>query len=231
MSLKEDFDRDGLVIARKVLDVEVHQAWAFLAIANRKVKRFSPVEVNGPFGGSLESLPLEARITELAGEALGCGPHLYNFRLVVKDKSSFNAVFLHQDVGYHIGTMPKLSAFVALSEVTPGNGGMTFWLGTHKYGYLGDVGEIDRKHIPQGCVSICPILAPGDIVLMHSALWHESGPKLTAPDRIMADIIYQRADDPARTLPREGIFVRSRSSRLKQLQEENDALTTLRATS
>jgi ectoine hydroxylase-related dioxygenase (phytanoyl-CoA dioxygenase family) len=85
------------------------------------------------------------------------------------------------------------------------------------------VGEIDPAILTTKPEIICPVLAPGDVVLMHSALWHESGPRVTGPDRVLADIIYQRADDPARALPREGIFVRSRSSRLRELQAQVDA--------
>ena len=53
---------------------------------------------------------------------------------------------------------------------------------------------------------------------MHSATWHESGANTCGIDRVLIDIIYQRADDPAIAVPRDGVFKRSRSSRLRELQ-------------
>lgn len=225
MTLKEEFDQNGVVLLPKLFHATFASAWLVIEterIASRVVNKFNPVEVDGEISAALRCAERFPDLLEAVGDALECIPAVYNFRLVVKDKHAENAVFLHQDCGYHIGSMPKLSAFVALSEVTPKNGGMVFWLGTHKFGYLGDVGEIDRKHL-KGRDAIWPVLAPGDVVLMHSALWHESGPKVSGPDRVMADIIYQRGDDPARLLPRDGLFVRSRSSRLRELQAIVDA--------
>lgn len=225
--LKEEFDRNGVVVIREALArvsvEELQAAWAAYYSTERLVNRWNPVEVKGPFPELLEAMPRMPDIYRHVMDVLDHGCACYNFRFVVKDEHSTKPVFLHQDCGYHIGSLPKLSAFVPLSSVIPENGGMKFWLGTHKYGYLGDVGEINPAIHPGTPNVICPVLAPGDIVLMHSALWHESGPKVTGPNRVMADIIYQHADDPARAIPREGVFVRSRSSRLAELQAQADA--------
>ena len=226
MSIKDDFAREGVVVLPALVHRTVVQewqaAWAAYYSTERMLNRFNPVEVKGPFGEVLNGIPLHPAIRRSVKEVLQDWLHVYNFRFVVKDARSAAPVFLHQDCGYHVGSATKLSAFVALSDVTPENGGMRFWLGTHKYGYLGDVGEIDRKHT-ESHRSICPVLAPGDVVLMHSALWHESGPNVSGPNRVLADIIYQRGDDVSRLLPRDGIFVRSRSSRLRELQAIVDA--------
>lgn len=222
-NLKEAFDHDGVVVLRDEVGpekvAEWQAAWAEFAKTQRVVG-FNPVEVTGPFPDTLEAMQRYSVIARAARLALDDSPFVYNFRFIVKDAQSSGPVFLHQDVGYHIGSLPKLSAFVALSSVTPENGGLHFWLGTHKYGYLGDVGEINPDILLTKPRVICPVLAAGDIVLMDSALWHHSGPKVHGPDRILADIIYMRSDDPSRAIPREGVFVRSRVSRLKEMQDK-----------
>lgn len=223
--IREEFERDGLVILRGLLAgdfPEFREAWDKFYDATR-TPGWNPVEVKGPFTNELDILPHSPTLRNAVRDVLGIGPRLYNFRFLVKDDRSPDAVFLHQDCGYHVGSMPKLSAFIAFSSVIPENGGLKFWLGTHRYGYLGDVGEINPNIIAKPEI-VCPVLAPGDVVLMHSALWHESGPKVTGPDRVMADAIFQRADDPSYDIKREAsLFVRSRSSRLIELQKQVDA--------
>jgi hypothetical protein len=130
--------------------------------------------------------------------------------------------------------MNKLSAFIPLSSVTPENGALTFFPGTHRLGYLGDAGEINPDILDSDWPTICPSLEPGDVVFMNSLTWHQSGPHTGGEDRIMADIIYQPADDPSCSeivrgewmtdmrldrIPRNEFFRRSRTSRLVELEK------------
>src|SRR5581483_11638430 len=130
---------------------------------------------------------------------LAFGPDiaLYNQRFVVKDEHSRTPVFAHQDYCYHVGWPNKASAFVALSPMTPENGGMVFYPGTHHFGYLGDAGEINIDILEPGWPELAPSLDPGDVAIMNSCTWHRSGPHVSGPDRVLADIIYQPADDPS----------------------------------
>ena len=91
----------------------------------------------------------------------------------------------------------KASFFVPLSYAGKKNGGLTFYPGTHKYGYLGDAGEIDSDAFPEKWPQFTPELEPGDIAIMNSLLWHKSGINEAGIDRIVADIIYQPANDPS----------------------------------
>lgn len=220
--LRADFLKDGIVVLRGLCEYHVprwQEAWRGFYNPSR-THGWNPVEVCGPFPSVLEEIKNNRELVGNVEEALNAAATVYNFRFVVKDEASSNAVFLHQDCGYHIGSAPKLSAFVALSSVIPENGGLQFWTGTHKYGYLGDVGEINPAIIKRPKV-ICPVLAPGDVVLMDSCLWHQSGPKVCGPDRILADVIFQMAGDPSREIKKDAsIFVRSRTSRLKEMQEK-----------
>lgn len=234
------FERDGFALVRRALDdssVKILQAgWAIFSQTGREVK-YNPVAVEGPFNPTLDLLPKHPELLRIVEAAFGPDIALYNYRFVVKDKHARGEVFPHQDTGYHVGFPRKASLFVALSECDSQNGGMKFYTGTHKYGYLGDAGEIAQQLL-EGRSWSCPFLEPGDAVLMHSALWHASFAHISGPDRVLADIIYQPADDPSgkellrgewRCTPEpwlrtEGIFKRSRASRLKDLQEQNDRL-------
>ena len=92
--------------------------------------------------------------------------------------------------------MNRASFFVPLSNVTARNGAMTYFLGTHNFGYLGDAGEILDDILPADWPSVTPELSPGDLVVMDSALWHESGPHTDGEDRVLVDIHVQPASDP-----------------------------------
>lgn len=240
MTIATNFDKDGVVVVRNAVSAEQAQAWrsAYDSMPPR-TPGWNKVEVNGPFPEPLASMYKHPGLLDIAGAVFGPDIALYNFRLVVKDEQARDTVFLHQDTGYHVGFMRKASLFVALSDVTVENGGMNFMLGTHRFGYLGDAGEINLEvSAPQPMYDY--VLAPGDAVLMHSALWHTSFDKdAGTPDRVLADIILQPADDPSgiellrgqwRCKPqpwlRSGnLFVRSRSSRLRELQGIVDSMT------
>ena len=236
-SAKELFDKSGLMIFRGVLAPEVVASWRAtydrLGNPERKVE-FNPVAVNDEaLQPLLRLIATHPVILAAVSEIFGHDIALYNQRFIVKDKYARDSVFLHQDTPYHVGWPNKASAFVALSRVTAENGGLIFYPGSHRYGYLGDAGEIDRKWT-DGMTPVCPELTQGDFVLMHSALWHESHPNTNGIDRILADIHYQPTDDPSgkellqgewrtpfRMPPemRDGALKRSRVSRLKELQD------------
>jgi ectoine hydroxylase-related dioxygenase (phytanoyl-CoA dioxygenase family) len=140
--------------------------------------------------------------------------------------------------------MNKLSAFVPLTSMHAGNGGMTLYCGTHLYGHLGDAGVIKREHTKRHN-QYTPTLFPGDMLLMHSSTWHESAANNSTTSRVLADIHYQPATDPTTIetlrITEHGIwrgpgsarcqwpatllndtFERSRTSRLQELQKSAD---------
>lgn len=226
VAVKEEFDRDGFVLVKGV----VPKSWAsFLHNQARhemmgRTLLYNKAEVTIS-DLNLRALPKEDYLWDIAEDFLGAGPHVYNARLVVKDALFRDAVFCHQDVPYHVGGINKISIFVALSRVDSANGGMIFWTGSHRLGYLGDAGELNPDVLPRECKPVCPSLELGDVVVMHSALWHASGPHMYGPDRILADIIYMPADDPAALISddmRARMFKRSRTSRLAELQQKVD---------
>jgi len=239
--MNRSFQDDGYYLARSVIHPVTVQAWAdlyrSLADENR-VPEYNPVAINQPqLQPLLSIIARNFDLLDVVQEIWGPNIALYNQRFVVKDKHSRGPVMWHQDTPYHIGFMNKCSAFVALSESSQRNGGLQLMRGTHKYGYLGDAGEINTDCKPDGCWISEHEMKPGDVLFMHSACWHCSPPHMDGPDRILADIIYQPADDPSgkellrgewkthdriSEEMREKLFVRSRSMRLKELQTKLD---------
>ncbi len=116
-------------------------------------------------------------------------------RIVKKDIRNSSAVFCHQDTGYQLGSFDRYSLFVCLTDNNHLNGGMVLYPSTHKFGYLGDTGEIS-KNITKKYLNICPDLKAGDILIMHSALWHESDKNFMKSDRIYLEIHIQNIDEP-----------------------------------
>ncbi len=195
---------------------------------------FNPVDVRTD-DVDLKALAREPLLVDEIQKILGPDVAMYSFRFVVKDSINTKPVFLHNDISYHLGGIDRLSAFVALTKSNIQNGGLTFYLGTHNFGMLADAGEIDVSVLPSNWPFITPDVEPGDVVLMHSALWHCSGENLDKSERIMSDIHYQPATDPSgqeliagkwRTeyrIPEElygKLFKRSRISRLIDLEDQ-----------
>lgn len=241
----EVFEQMGIFVVRRAIPAETLKVWEAAwdqfykaeFSSGRTVNRFNPVAIDRQPPPILEDIHRHPSLLDIAELAFGPDIALYNQRFVIKDRHSRASVFLHNDFAYHFGWPAKASAFVALSPVTPENGGMIFYPGTHQYGYLGDAGELNSEFLDPEWPSICPALEPGDVAFMNSSTWHRSGAHTGGPDRIMVDVIYQPANDPSgiellrgqwRTelfLPREAtgnIFSTSRSTRLRQMQQRLD---------
>jgi hypothetical protein len=117
------------------------------------------------------------------------------FRVVKKDKDNTSAVFCHQDTGYQFGSFNRYSLFISLTNNNSLNGGLIVYPMTHKFGYLGDVGEISKK-VTNKFVKYCPSLESGDVLIMHSSLWHESKKNFKKKERIYLEIHIQDSAEP-----------------------------------
>lgn len=162
---------------------------------------------------------------------------LYNIRIVKKDNVDVSPVFLHQDIGYQYGQFDRYSLFVPLTNCSEDNGGLTFYPGSHKFGYLGDAGEIIDV-LPEKLIRFTPTVQPTDIIVMNSLLWHKSGKNNTADERVYYDIHINSADDTASKMvvlgqrnekwqfdySQDVIFSNSRLQRIKKLYEEINSL-------
>ena len=158
-------------------------------------------------------------------------------RIVKKDANNSQPVFMHQDCGYQIGSLERYSFFIALTDCNPTNGGLSLYPGTHHFGYLGDVGEI-KDVLPSGYPKMTPDLKAGDILIMHSAIWHQSFASISGEDRVYLEVHIQSIDEPTTNveicgerrspwrlhLKEDAIFIDSRTQRLRKLYKEIEHL-------
>lgn len=202
--LPEVYRETGVFIVRNAIPAELmaewQQEWAWFYAeklsAGRNVNQANPVSLTEQLPEKLLYLYRTPVYAQTLRQVFGPDVALYNHRFVIKDAHSRNSVFLHQDSCYHLGNLNKCSIFTALSPVDSSNGGMSFYIGSHKLGYLGDAGEINPDSFDIKFRKLTPTLQPGDFVVMNSSLWHESGPNISGVNRILADTIFQPADDP-----------------------------------
>lgn len=202
---KNVFEKTGLFIVKNALPQSLVKEWKeeWDNFYKEKLADGRNVNVNNPVDLK-ENLPEKLALIykndillNFAEQVFGENVALLNHRFVIKDKFSPGEVFLHHDFCYHIGFPNKASFFVPISYSGKKNGGLTFYLGTHTYGYLGDAGEIDSDQFNEKWTQYTPELEPGDFAIMNSLLWHKSGINEAGIDRIVADIIYQPANDPS----------------------------------
>lgn len=240
----EIYRETGFFILRGVIPQEQIRLWqeewdAFYARSlggKRKVNPFNPVHVHEDPPETLAKAHAFPAILDVL-EMLYPDLALFMQRFVIKDSSSRKPVFAHSDFGYDYGWPEKTTAFIPLSPSNEKNGGISFYPGTHFFGYLGDVGEVNTDILDPDWPLVCPDLEPGDIALCHTCTWHCSPAYVSGPDRILVQATYQPANDPSGTallrgqwrvryrlsdLPRDSLFTRCRSSRLKELQAQVD---------
>lgn len=244
----ETFCRAGVFIWREAIPFNVishlQQVWLayyedLISKGGRKIDPNNSVNYQDALPDDLKNFWSSDSVKNIAISIYGPDVALYNHRVVMKDRNSDATVFLHQDYCYHLGFPDKCSLFIPLFKCSELEGGLSFYPGTHQYGFLGDAGEIDKsKFLPWE--KITPTLEPGDVAIMNSCLWHESGPNSSDTDRVLFDTIIQPSDDPSgRELiagkwntdfwiaPDRGdyqidsLFINSRTKRLKEFYIKN----------
>ena len=217
---REIFDKTGLFIVRRAIPKALTDEWIaewkafYKKMPAREGGSMFHDPLNEPLPRKLADMYKADVFVDVAEQIFGPNVAMFNHRFIVKDKfvpgrkptfasvdasnvTSYVATFLHHDFCYHIGGANKASFFVPLSHAGKDNGGVTYYLGTHKYGYLGDLGEIDAGEFGDTWPQITPDLEPGDFAIMNSLLWHRSGVNESSTDRIVVDTIYQPATDPS----------------------------------
>jgi len=118
------------------------------------------------------------------------GPDLlvWTVELIIKPPHSPRMVTMHQDLTYWglDGVDGVVSAWIALSDVTPANGAMRYVTGSHRFGQIdhrdtfGEHNilprgqEVTFAHDPNDEVDVA--LAAGEVSLHHGLMVHGSGP-------------------------------------------------------
>jgi hypothetical protein len=195
-------------------------------------------EVRFSLENPLAEILKELEFQNLAKQFFQGNVGLYNIRIVKKDAQDILPVFLHQDIGYQYGFFERYSIFIPLTKCYQENGAISFYPGTHQFGFLGDAGEISDI-LPPELIKPTPDLFPGDVVIMNSALWHKSSQNQTKEERVYFDIHVNDANDPATKVVLTGsrsseyefdynhdvVFKNSRTQRLKVMYAKIQAET------
>ena len=134
--------------------------------------------------------------SDLSKKIFPQGAALDFMRIVKKDLSNPDPVFLHSDAVYNIGWFDAYSFFIPLTRCDKDNGGLSFYPGTHNFGHLGDAGGI-APILPADYPKLCPTVFPGDVIIMHAGTWHESGLFSSAEPRVYLEFAIRSSMDPA----------------------------------
>jgi hypothetical protein len=165
---------------------------------------------------------------------------ILNSKLVVKDSRFSGPVFLHQDSAYQVGS-DNITCFFLLTDLQKGalrESTIRALPGTHTFGHLGDVGEIDRTTLDDDWPEIEFCYPKFTFIFMNPHLWHYSrSSDLGSEVRGIYAFTCHRLSMLSVRRPgsRElllsnrlntgKIFVRSRVSRLIELQKQVDKIT------
>ena len=157
---------------------------------------------------SLDAIVTDPRLTAPVASILGPDLVALSADVFVKLPYATGRITWHQDVNYQqLEPFDLLTAWVALTEATPGNGGMRYASGRH----LGRLAHAERPHATnlltrgqelavavdeQEAVDV--VLRPGQVSFHHALTPHASGPNTTA-------------------MPRAGFAVRYASTAVRQL--------------
>ncbi len=240
----EIYRETGFFVVRNVVPQDQVELWqeqwqAFYQRSlngKRKVNPFNPVHVHEAPPEALANIHANPAILDVL-EKLYPDLAIFMQRFVIKDSNSRTPVFTHGDFAYDYGWPEKTTCFIPLSPSNARNGGISFYPGTHHFGYMGDAGEVNTGLLNPDWPLICPELTPGDIALCHTCTWHCSPAFESGPDRVLVQATYQPSSDPSSTallrgewrvryrlsdVPRDQFFTRCRSSRMRELQAQID---------
>ncbi len=225
--------------AFKPATIEAYARTYFRDLNGPELQRtaFHLTEVRIDERNHLNDIALKPEFRAVASAFFGGNTGVDFIRIVKKDKSNFQPVFLHQDTCYQMGGFERYSLFIPLTPCNFDNGGLVLYPGTHHFGYLGDAGEIGDV-LPAGYPKIVTDVVPGDVVIMHSATWHESPENRSLADRVYLEVHLQHINEPTTKinvcgtrdsewrmqLTPDDLFTSSRAKRIKILYQEIEAL-------
>ena len=209
----------------------------------RKVDKFNGVNfaLESDLPDDLVKVEAHAEAVKVIGHLLKGGETgILNSKLIVKDSKFSGSVFLHQDSSYQVGS-DNITCFFLLSDLQKDplrKSTIRALAGTHSFGHLGDVGEIDRTILDEDWPDIEFCYPKFTYVFMNPHLWHYSKScELGANVRgIYAFTCHglsalsirspgSKLRFPSNKLNTGKIFIRSRVSRLIELQKQVDKIT------
>lgn len=160
-------------------------------------------------------------------------PAIFGSKLLVKDSKFQGEIFLHQDSCYQLGGK-KVTVFFTFSDLQKEplkSSCIRILVGTHKFGHLGDAGQISRDVLEDEWPEFEASVDKNDYILMDPHCWHYSlSSDLENNFRAIYTFTFLENGPLAQRLPGENriinsnkftsnqIFTRSRVSRIKELQ-------------
>jgi len=211
----EAFRRDGYVVVRGLFDaarmreiraaVDELQSWPEVpgqhmmyfeeSLTDRR-RILSRVENFCPYHGALNALVMSRQmlgaVAELFGEPAVLFKDKINFKMSGGD--GFKA---HQDVqaGWDAYASIHITAMLSIDRTTHENGCLEMAPGQHRRGLIGKAWEpLGDETLAQMPFVACPT-EPGDAVFFDSFIPHRSAPNLTADQRRVLYITYNRASE------------------------------------
>ena len=190
MTEKEQFEQDGFVIFRNVLDAElIAEANAHVDWLMKKHPELRPEDLNhtlvqhDPFWVRLVS---DARLLDIAEQFIGPHIALFASHYICKPPRDGQAVLWHQDGSYWpLDPMEVVTLWLAVSDASPDNGCMRVIPGTQEM----DLQELQQRNdIPNVLNSgmddaivddkraVDCVMAPGDVSVHHPNVIHGSNP-------------------------------------------------------
>lgn len=206
------FHRDGYLFPLDVYDAEETTPWAAEVLdlaANGLEAHPAPWHQKAHLLlPALDALVTDPRLTAPVASILGPDLLALSADVFVKPPYAPGRITWHQDVNYlQLEPFQFLTAWVALTDATPENGGMSYAAGRHR-------GRIEHTERPVAtnlltrgqeiAVAVAEheavdvVLRPGQVSLHHALTPHASGPNTTG-------------------LPRVGVAVRYVSTEVRQL--------------
>jgi len=202
------YRRDGFVRVPGVLSAEraavYHEAAVTLGerMAARGSQAVFDQYVNAwRHDAVLRDLTLDPRLAALAERLSGCALRLWHDQTLIKQPRSSTPTEFHQDQPYwpHDGGDHALSAWVALCDVPPERGCMTFIRGSHRHTDTAVQDLTDRESLfrlkPElrWEERVTVPLRAGDCTFHHCRTAHAANPNLTDDERVAHVVIYMDA--------------------------------------
>lgn len=188
MTLKEQFDRDGYLIARGVLDANLvseaqeHVRWLIRTNPDTRPEQFhAHLAVRDPFWIRLVS---DDRLLDIAQEFIGPDIALFATHYICKPPKTGQAVLWHQDGSYWpLDPMEVVTLWLAVSDSTTQNGCMRVIPQTHhmELSTVEDRKDVDNvlgsaldASLVDESKAVDVVLKAGDVSIHHPNLIHGS---------------------------------------------------------
>ena len=145
---KSYFDEFGVFVVKDFFSKEKIKRYSCLydeLISGKIIKKddYHRTQVRVDDVAEFKELAFTDDLKNLGLSIFSSGVALDFYRIVKKDATNPNPVFLHQDSCYSIGHFDAVSIFVALTKCNAANGGLYLFPGSKNFSHLGDAGTIE----------------------------------------------------------------------------------------